>query len=186
MNLNLGIDEMIKVLEKREREQDEVLRGTRELIRHCSKAIKAIHAKELKLAMDEISGAEKLMKKLQKAEQFKYMLMQSYQEFVEMKVLLAIISKKEVPAYKELGVPFESYLLGLCDCIGELRREMLESLKRGKKKDAQYYFDAMSAIYEQMIPLRFSNSLLPNFRKKQDVARMQVEQARSELLRFLG
>jgi len=60
---------------------------------------------------------------------------------------------------------------------------MLECLKRGDKKSAGRYFELMSGIYDELSPIRFSNSLLPNFRKKQDVARMQVEQARSELVR---
>ena len=49
--------------------------------------------------------------------------------------------------------------------------------------EAERYFELASGIYEELLPIRFSNSLLPNFRKKQDVARSQVEQARSELVR---
>ena len=43
-------------------------------------------------------------------------------------------------------------------------------------------FDAMEKIYEAVEPFQFSNSILPNFRRKQDVARRQIEQARSEIL----
>jgi translin len=95
----------------------------------------------------------------------------------------AASTDKVKPTYSELGMPFEPYLLGLCDLVGELRREMLEMLKKGKKKEAEKYFELMSGIYDELMPIRFSNSLLPNFRKKQDVARGQVEQARSELVR---
>ena len=62
---------------------------------------------------------------------------------------------------------------------------MLESLKAGDTESAKYLFDSMSAIYESTLPIRFSSSLLPNFKRKQDVARAQVEQARSELLRHI-
>ncbi len=185
MEYELKIDEMIKQLEKREKEQDALLPETRILIRHVSNGIKLMHAGEVDRAKEELNKAEGLMKKLQeRSDELERLLYQSYQEVVEGKVLFAIIDREKVPTYDELGVPFESYLSGLCDTIGELRREMLESLKNNKIDNAQYYFDAMSEIYEQLIPIRFSNSILPNFRKKQDVARSQVERARSELLRY--
>ena len=115
-------------------------------------------------------------------EEFENITAIAYQEYCEAKTLLALIGKKKIPSYEELSIPFELYLLGLCDVVGELRREMLEEMKRDNTKLAEYYFDRMSEIYEAMLPIRFSNSLLPQFRKKQDVARGQVEHARSELL----
>jgi len=183
MKLNLGIETMIKELEKREKEQDRLIPYTPEVVRHCSNAIKAIHAREMKVAMQHMHEIDKALPELCKTTDFPHLTEHALQEIIEAKALFAIIERKKIPTYQELKVPFEAYLLGLADCIGELRREMLESLRHGKKKDAEYYFEVMSAMYEAMVPLRFSDSLLPNFRRKQDVARSQVEQARSELVR---
>jgi len=185
MKLDLGIDGMISQLEKLEKEQDEVLSSSREIIRFCSKGIKALHAGEIEEGRKNVAEAEKRLAMF-KGSSFVHILNQSYQEVCEAKLLLAVIEGEKIPTHTELGLPFEMYLTGLCDLVGELRREMLEMLKSGKKKEASYYFDMMNAIYEELVPLRFSNSLLPNFRKKQDVARMQVEQARSELVRSLS
>jgi len=174
---------IVKELERREKEQDRILSSTREIIRHCSNGIKLAHAGEIKKAKAEIAAAEKKVAPFAKTEQFEYLLEQTYQEIAEARLFLAAAEGKNLPTWKELGMPFEPYLLGLCDLVGELRREMLEMLKKGKAKDAERYFELMSGIYDELLPIRFSNSLLPNFRKKQDVARMQVEQARSELVR---
>jgi len=59
---------------------------------------------------------------------------------------------------------------------------MYESLRHGRKDDAQKFFEMMELIYDELLPLRFSNAVLPEFRRKQDVARIQIEQARGELL----
>ncbi|VVC01087.1 Translin family protein [uncultured archaeon] len=174
---------IVKELEKREKEQDNILSSTREIIRHCSNGIKLIHAGEVKKAKVDIEAAEKKVAKFSKTKEFGYLLEQTYQEIAEARLLLAAVEEKPLPGWQELGMPFEPYLLGLCDLIGELRREMLEMLKKGKPAEAGKYFSLMSAIYDELMPVRFSNSLLPNFRKKQDVARSQVEQARSELVR---
>ncbi|MEM3555857.1 MAG: haloacid dehalogenase [Candidatus Micrarchaeia archaeon] len=178
-----SIEKIVKLLEEEEREQDELLKLTREIVRGCSVAIKCIHSKELKESERRIEEVKKLVEKMSKFDKFENITIQAYQEYAEAGVLLSIIKRKETPTYEELGVPFKAYLLGLLDCVGELRREMLEELKRGNKRNAGYYFSKMEELYEALLPVRFSNSLIPNFRRKQDVARMQLEQARSELLR---
>jgi len=177
------IASIVKELEGREKEQDAILGSVREIIRHCANGIKLIHSGEIKKAKLDIAQAEKKIAPFAATKQFEYLLSQPYQEIAEARLLLAAVERKPLPGWKELGMPFEPYLLGLCDFAGELRREMLEMLKKGKKAEAERYFELLNAIYEELQPIRFSNSLLPNFRKKQDVARSQVEQARSELVR---
>jgi len=182
-DLSSKIGAIISELSRREKEQDRILGSTREIVRHCANGIKLIHAGKMKEAKAEIAAARKKIAPFSKTRQFEYLLEQPYQEIVEATLLLAAVEQKPLPGWEGLGMPFEPYLLGLCDLVGELRREMLECLKRGDKKSAGRYFELMSGIYDELSPIRFSNSLLPNFRKKQDVARMQVEQARSELVR---
>jgi len=182
-NFKKSIEKVVKLLEDEEEEQDELLRITREIVRGCSVAIKCIHSKELKECRRNIEKVEKLVERMRKFEKFENITIQAYQEYAEAMVLLSIIEKRDIPTYEELGIPFKAYLLGLLDCVGELRREMLEELKTGNKRKADYYFSKMEELYEALLPVRFSNSLIPNFRRKQDVARMQLEQARSELLR---
>jgi translin len=181
--LSFGVEGIVSELVGREKEQDGILSCVRGIVRHCSNGIKLIHAGEIAQARKEIAAAQQEIAPFAKTKKFAYLLEQPYQEIVEAKLLLAAVEGKKLPTYSELGMPFEPYLLGLCDLVGELRREMLEMLKKGKKKEAEKYFELMSGIYDELMPIRFSNSLLPNFRKKQDVARGQVEQARSELVR---
>ena len=177
------IAKIVKELEGREREQDGILGSVREIIRHCANGIKLVHAGEVKRAKAEIAQAEKKIAPFSKTEKFGYLLAQPRQEIAEARLLLAAVEGKELPGWEELKMPFEPYLLGICDLVGELRREMLEMLKKGRIKEAERYFELMGGIYDELLPIRFSNSLLPNFRKKQDVARSQTEQARSELVR---
>ena len=63
----------------------------------------------------------------------------------------------------------EAYLTGLLDATGELKREMYESLRHNKKSDEEKYFEMMEGIYDELLSLRFSNAVLPEFRRKQDV-----------------
>jgi translin len=183
-DIERAIADMVVELKRREGEQDEILKLTRELVRECANAIKCIHARDMKTGKAHLANADSLVARVKKLDtHFENISSQSLQEYAEVRLLVAIVEGKPTPTHKQLGMPFEVWLTGLCDVVGELRREMLEALKRGKKAEAKKFFEQMNGIYEAMLPLRFSNSILPNFRRKQDVARMQVEQARSELLR---
>ncbi|MFH1448327.1 MAG: hypothetical protein ABIG39_05680 [Candidatus Micrarchaeota archaeon] len=182
--LEREITHMASELKKKESVQDSLLRLTRELVRDCSISVKLIHSGDLKRAAVQHKKAKGMLIRIQKLEAgFKHLVAQSYQEYVEISILLAIVKKEDIPTHSDLNVPFGPYMTGLCDCIGELRRQMLEELRHGNRNNAEYYFERMNWMYEITMPLRFSNSLLPGFRKKQDVARVQVENARSELLK---
>jgi len=182
--LEKEIGRMASQLKKKEGTQDELLKLTRELVRECSIAVKLVHAGDMKGASSQMKTAEPMLARIRVLSPgFEHLVSQSYQEYAEISLLTAFVKKERLPTHSDLKIPFESYMTGLLDCIGELRRQMLEELRRGKKAEANYYFESMSRLYEATLPLRFSNSILPNFRKKQDVARVQVENARSELLR---
>jgi len=185
--LNLKINEIIGILEKKEKAHDEVISRSRPLVRKCANAIKMLHYDEVAGAKNEILQLEAGLAKLPKfGGSWDYLLEPIWQEVVEARMLLAAIERWPLPDYKKLKVPPQVFLLGLCDCIGEFRRQMLEEIKTGRIKEAEYYFELMQDSYEQISVIRFSNSVLPNFRRKQDVARGQLEQARSEILRAKG
>lgn len=183
MALNIGIEKIEKKLSQREKQLDTVLLETRKVVRYCSNAIKAMHAYELTEAKKNLAEADKALKMLSEHhKQFPSQLNHVYQEYAEARIVLSVIELKKIPGYVQLQVPEIPYLLGLLDAVGELKREMYESLRRGNKHEAGFYFKMMEEIYDELLPLRFSNAVLPEFRKKQDVARIQIEQARGELL----
>jgi translin len=183
MALELGISKIMERLSEKEKGLDKVLSESRIVVRSCSNAIKAMHAHDLGEAGKHLSAAESGLSALSvHAGEFPSHLNHIYQEYAEARIVLCAIEEKRIPPQDELKVPDIPYLTGLLDAIGELKREMYESLRKGRKEDAERYFGMMEEIYDELLPLRFSNSVLPEFRKKQDSARHQIEQARGELL----
>ncbi|HIE56447.1 MAG TPA: YfdX family protein [Chromatiaceae bacterium] len=184
MTLNLGIDSVEKKLSAREEKLDKVLSSNRQVVRHCSNAIKALHAHKMDDAKAHIADAEKLLAKIRDYQgDFPSQINHVLQEYAEARIVLSAIESGEIPTYAQLKVGEIPYLNGLLDSVGELKREMYESLRHGKQEDAERYFEMMEGIYDALLSLRFSNAVLPEFRRKQDVARIQIEQARGELLR---
>ncbi len=184
--MDLGIEEIEKILMRKEEQFDKVHVKNREIVRSCSNAIKAIHGKDLAEAKKHLDTAEKEINAIEKiAGEFPDQLNHIMQEYVEARVVLGAVETGKILSFKELrsaGANEISYLNGLLDATGELKREMYESLRKKDKKKAEEYFKMMEEIYDVLLPLRFSNSVLPEFRRKQDIARIQIEQARGELL----
>jgi len=182
--MSLGIKKIEKTLMKKENELDVVLSKNRIVVRACSNSIKAMHSGNTKEAKKYLKDAEETLGKIRKYQnEFPAQLNHVLQEYAEARIVLSAVEKGKIPSFDELKVGEISYLNGLLDAIGELKREMYESLRHGKKKKAGKYFEMMEQIYDELLPLRFSNSVLPEFRRKQDSARHQIEQARGELLR---
>lgn len=180
MELTEAIKKIDASLAEREARQGELLTKTRETIRSCAKAIKAIHIGEepdlpgLEAQLSEVRSMGKGFDKLT------YIV---YQEYAEIKCYLALSKREPLPDYEELKIPEMAWVTGLCDCIGELRRAMQIALIKGNREAAEYYFEKMEWIYDEVMTLKYSGSIAHGLKVKQDVARKQVEQARSELLK---
>ena len=84
----------------------------------------------------------------------------------------------------EVGVSEDAYILGLLDVVGELKREIFEALRVREIDLANKFFDNMKHIYDTTRSLRFAEATLQGLRKKQDVARIQIENAGNEILYF--
>ncbi len=183
LSLDIGINEIHKKLSEKEKHLDDVLAESRKTVRACSNAIKAMHAYDLSAAKKHLKEAEKDIKKISGySEEFPAQINHVMQEYAEARIVLSAIELKKIPSFAELEIAEIPYILGLLDAIGELKREMYESLRRGNKHEGEFYFKMMEEIYNELLSLRFSNAILPEFRRKQDAARQQIEQARGQLL----
>lgn len=179
----IDIIEIEKRLMEKENAMDRISTDGRIVIRACSNAIKAIHSRDQKAAIKYLKEAEKGVKKMKQfVLLFPAQTNHIMQEYAEAVIVFMAVVKRKIPSIKEIGVDDVSYLNGLLDAVGELKREMYEALRRNERKEAERFFSFMEEIYDSLLPLRFSNSVLPDFRRKQDVARIQIEQARGELL----
>ena len=78
-------------------------------------------------------------------------------------------------SYKELSVPIVPYIQGLGDVIGELRRHIIDLLRREEYGEAEIYLDIMETIYQELRRLNYPDALVPGLRHKVDVARRLIE-----------
>ncbi len=176
-----SLNEISKSLHNVNASREYLIKNTRDVVILCSHSIIAAHKGNLKLAKQKIKKAESVLKKNQKktTENFQKYLMTPEQEFVEACSFLAILENKEIPSFKSMKVSKESYVLGLLDCIGELKRLMLDNIRRDQLKEANRIFTVMENLYLTLYPFAMFDKIVKDARRKLDVNRSLVEESRA-------
>jgi len=82
-------------------------------------------------------------------------------------------------------VPINSYIMGLADVPGELRRQALDALRVGEMERAETLLLRMEEIYLSLVSMEEA-TLLKGLRRKLDIARGVIERTRSEVTAEAG
>ena len=180
-NVKSSLKGISKSLKTSNESREFLIKNTRDVVILCSHSIIAAHKGDLKLARQKIKKAESVLKVNQKKakNEFKKYLITPEQEFVEAHSFLAIVENKEIPSLKSLKVSEESYILGLLDCIGELKRFVLDNIRNDQLKKADRIFNVMENLYQALYPFAMYDKIVKETRRKLDVNRILVEETRA-------
>lgn len=190
--ISLNLDEIVGkirvILEEEDKAKTEALEGIWKSIRLSGKAIRAAHKSEFKEAIEKTSEAKKTLDKISEMLEkyptlyYSNLMMTAYQEYTEAKQLISLLKDNLFLTPEELGVPNKSYLSGIGDLVGELRRCGLNAIRQGKVKNAEHVLDLMEEIYESLSSVEYPKSLVPGLRRKCDVARALLERTRGDVM----
>ena len=180
-NVKTSLPRISKSLQASNASREFLIKNTRDVVILCSHSIIAVHKGDLRLAKQKLKKAEVVLKKNQKkaGDKFQKYIITPEQEFVEAHSFLAVVENKEIPSLKSLKVSEESYVLGLLDCIGELKRLVLDNIRKGQLEKANRIFDVMENLYQTLYPFALYDKIVKEARRKLDVNRILVEETRS-------
>jgi translin len=182
-NVKTSLNKITKSLGEVQDSREFLLKNTREIIILCSRSIIAVHKGDLTEGKKNLKQADMLLKKYKKKAtgQLRRYLITPEQEFVEAACLIAIVEKKEIPSDKKLDVMPESYVLGLLDCVGELKRRVFDKIRVGQIDDATKTFEVMEDLYLQLYTFSMYDKVVKEARRKIDVNRILVDDVRSAI-----
>jgi translin len=75
----------------------------------------------------------------------------------------------------------ESYVLGLLDCIGELKRMILDKIRIGDVDNATRVFEVMENLYLYLYPFSMYDKVVKEVRRKIDVDRILIDDVRGAI-----
>jgi translin len=183
-----GIAEGIhQAFEGRTAARDRALAQARTLTRNCANAIRAIHRDESPLALEHLAEARQLV-------DFLHTYLTDYpdlyhagytqdalKEFAEASLVYALIFDQPAPSPDQLHLEYATYLQGLAEAVGELRRRCLDMLLKGHPQEAVRLLEVMDDIYAILVTMDYPDAITGGLRRLTDVARSIIERTRGDL-----
>ncbi len=185
----MNLKEIGDIIEEEMDEKDSVreiaIKSSRAIIRLASQSIMMMHRGEdtteiLRRLKEEVWHLKSLLANQYPDLLYAGFVQNAFQEYCEALILRAILEREPIPSHKALGINPEAYLMGMGDVVGELRREVVESLRAENFDRAEEMLDIMEGIYEMLMRFNYPSGLVP-LKPKQDTARALIEKTRSEI-----
>lgn len=186
-NLDAIAERLRLSLSAKDASREKVLPLCREIIRYCSRAIRAVHRQEFDQAGALLQSAANLLGEIERAATEHNELgntgfvRDAQKEFAEGSILLALVIDKPPPAPEELGVDAAAYLNGLGEAAGELRRYLLDSMRKSDLRRGEELLSAMDDIYNVLVTMDFPDAITGGLRRTTDMVRGVLERTRSDL-----
>ncbi len=172
--------------EKAEEGREKIVLLSRTILQHSKKAIYAAHRHDLAEAKKYIDVMKPLLKQIKLGQKKAsadaiHSARIAEQEFVEAVCMYHVLQGKHVPSHKALGVDAESYLLGLCDLVGELGRAGVHKIINNDYQTAVKLQQFVHELYGKLMHLNARNGEL---RKKIDGVKWELKKMEDVLLQL--
>jgi translin len=186
-----SLDEIVAhlraALEATNSAREEALRASREVIQFASRTIRAVHRGEMEAARtlaDEararVEGVKALLKDHPEIYYAGY-IHDSQKEYVEARMMLAIVGGTPLPSAQALGIEPAAYLNGIAEAASESRRFVLDRLREGEIERADRVLKVMDDIYYELITFDFPDAITGGLRRTTDALRAVLERTRGDL-----
>jgi translin len=186
-NLDSIAEEIRLSLSAKDAAREKALPLCREVIRHSSHAIRAVHRREFDRARELLELAHTLLNEgeqaLTNSEELSHtgFLRDAQKEFAEGSITLALVTGKLPPNPNQLGVGSAAYLNGLGEAVGELRRYLLDSMRKGDLSRGEELLSVMDDVYNVLVTMDFPDAITGGLRRTTDMVRGVLERTRSDL-----
>lgn len=190
-NINERLDaigqEAIAALERKHEARERTLPRSRTAIRFCANSIRAIHRQEFQAAEGLLAQAGALIKEMADDLRdhqdifFAGFVQDAQKEFAEASTLLALTQGQLMPTAPDLQIGWASYLNGLGEAVGELRRYVLDQLRRGNISACEPLLQQMDDIYALLTTVDFPDAITLGLRRTTDSTRGILEKTRGDL-----
>jgi len=180
-------DRIRKQFDAKEEAREKALSSSRQALKKATSAVRTLHRKDYKLADDLISQAKiyldecKMILKDHPDIYHAGFVHDSQKEYAEAAITQALILKQALPSPEELCVEYTSYLNGLGEAIGELRRRTLDLLRKGKVKEAEEFLTIMDDVFYILASFSYPDAITRGLRRTTDIARSITEKTRGDI-----
>ena len=184
-------DEVRATFEAKSAARDAAITQSRTLIQYCANAIRAVHRHEWENAQNRLDKAQQAADEL-RAEvdgypdlYFSGYTQDALKEYVEAYATYALVRGESLPTPASLKVEHPTYLNGLAEAASELRRQILDIIRKGHSDEVERLLDAMDTIYGVLLTFDFHDAITGGLRRRMDSLRGVLERTRGDVTNSL-
>ncbi len=173
--------------DEKDKVREEALVLCREITRNSAFSIRALHK-------GEREEAERLLKEARSRHRDLLALLEGHpdlrfagfvqdaeKELVEANIVLSIKKGEAFPRFEELGVLYTTYLNGMGEAMGEVRRMLLDCIRQGELRNCEGLLNLMEEVYYFLSSLLYPDAITGNLRRTVDMIRGVLERSRGDL-----
>ena len=176
-----------EILERKHAAREVTLSASRRAIRSCASAIRAVHRREFLEARELIAEAAAYLAEAEGAlaghadVRYGGFLNDAKKEFAEANLTFAFVAGNTLPTADELGVDVQPYLNGMAEAASELRRQVLDCLRRDEGAEAERLLALMDEVYGLLVTVDYPDALTGGLRRSTDALRAVLERTRGDV-----
>lgn len=174
-------------LESTNAARERALAETRQIVRMSANAIRAVHRNDFDEALDLLGRVramqDALAADLRDAPNIYWSgyVQDAQKEFAEANIVHGIISGSGVPGPEDLNVEDAVYLNGLAEAASELRRYILDALRRNQPERTEALLQTMDDVYGLLVSVDYPDAVTGGLRRTTDMLRGVLERTRGDL-----
>ncbi|MBI3743199.1 MAG: haloacid dehalogenase [Chloroflexi bacterium] len=160
---------------------------SRDVVRNSANAIRAVHRGEFETARDLLAKARGILADIRTAIadhvdlNYTGYVDMAEKEYAEASITYALASGQPLPEPETLGVAYTAWLNGLGEAAGEMRRYVLDALRKDNVARCEEILSAMDDIYNTLVTIDFPDALTGGLRRTTDMVRGVLERTRGDL-----
>jgi translin len=174
-------------LERKNAAREQVLQWSREMVRACANSIRAVHRRDFTAAHELLRQAGALNAQIGSRLDglgdiyWTGYVQDAQKELVEASATYALVKGEPLPDPTSMCVAPAAFLNGLAESVGEVRRYVLDMLRRGETEGCEHLLAAMDDIYALLVTIDYPDALTGGLRRTTDSTRGILEKTRGDL-----
>lgn len=187
MNLASLASEAKAALERTHAAREVAFPLTRVVVQSCAAAIRAAHRHEYDQSRRLLREAEARLAEVRDALNghpeiyFAGYVSDAQKEYAEANATLAFLSRTPLESPQALGIEPAPYLNGLAEAASELRRTILDALRRDEIEPCEGWMDSMDEVYGLLVTIDLPEAVTGGLRRTTDQLRGVLERTRGDL-----
>jgi translin len=178
---------LLRELEAKNSAREQALADSRATIRHCAHSVRATHRGEFAEAARLLGEAGALVAATRTAltatpdVYWTGYVQDAQKEFAEANIIYAVVAGHDLPEPAALGVEPAPYLNGLGEAAGEMRRHVLDIIRKGEVARGEEVLQVMEDVYSLLVTVDYPDAVTNGLRRTTDMVRGVLERTRGDL-----